>query len=162
MYEQVFQTPGSMSKWFQDVLQISDRSVRTALDQLESCCFIVGRKPKKLTVNPKLAHKYHVLPGQIQKLIVDAPCTLSGLELIQKVNTMRNYNYKLSVHEVDQAAMRFAEDAITSERIRRLENETCSLKERVESLQKTVDFLTSRASNEDAMAARAIMRLVKP
>lgn len=156
MKDNVFKAPVAMIPWFSDILGVSQRTVGDAFAYLDTSLFLIQRKTKSCVINPLLANKCEILTGQLQKIIVEPYGYDDKYDLIKKVSDMRNYNQSLSpkAHVLDKMAMQFAVDCLASERIRRLED-------KVDRLGKSVDYLMSRVSNEDAEKARSMFRVIE-
>jgi predicted ribosome quality control (RQC) complex YloA/Tae2 family protein len=155
MRHQQFIAPVNMIPWFSDVLKVSEKTIKTGLAELDERNFTLARKHKSCIINPAFANKAEVLSGQLQQIVVEP----NGYELdslITEVTKMREFNQGLSpkAQIIDKMALQYAVNALANERIRRLENEVCELKEGLK-------WLMSRASDEDAAKARAMFHVVQ-
>lgn len=158
MSHQEFIVPNSLIQYFADTLQVSQRTIRTGLSQLEESKFIIDRGRKNCTINSFLANKYETIPRHLQHTVVDPnPCTPRQLEIIQKANIMKNYNHALNhpayIQQFDEMALRLARDSIFNERMRKMEK-------RVEALEAQNEYLMTLVSAEEAKTARLRFELI--
>lgn len=157
MHHQEFIAPSSLIGTFSDLLQVSERTIKTGFAQLEESSFIVDRGRKNCVINPFLANKYDVVPGHLLETVVQPnPCTPRELEIIQKVNKMRSYNHALNhpayIQSIDQMAVQFARDAVFNEKVNQLQTELHKVTEELIGLKNLMMDVISKINDQDTQA----------
>lgn len=166
MRHQEFIVPISIIDYFSDVLEVSQRTVKTGLRQLEESGFILERDRKNCILNSFLANKHEILPGHLATTIVEPkPLHTKELAIITKVNKMRSYNQAINhpayMHEIDQNALRFAKDAVYNQNIVELRAQLHKVESKLETMTLVMNELIKFIKQDDLPKAKSFLTVIE-